>query len=584
MMNDHTIQKNYFSKANSDVVHICIITLIWILIVTLVNPIGNFPFEDDWAYGWTVKTLLETGQFQLSDWTATNLLPQALWGTLFCLPFGFSFTALRFSTLSLGLLGIIATYGLFRETGADAKLSLLGTLVVALNPIYFGLSHSFNSDIPSFTFCILAVYFLVRGTRLNSKTWMIAGLVFSFIAILNRQSSFIVLPAFGIAYLVRQKLSLKNFTQAFLPTLFGVIVYVAYSHWLSRTGRTPLLYGLQIRKLMETLSGGPNAIVLTYLENICLFAIYLGLFLFPLLVFQFSQLFKTFSKRQRRINFGLTLFLIAIGVVLILKREQMPLIGNTLDTLGLGPVSIEGHNAFLKENISLRTLIRIGWALLTLIGLTGVSMLLQYAWTAAHTLMHHRGKFSQAWLLIFLLTASLLYFLPIGGITKGYWFDRYLILLLPLSIASILIVTRYCSDQGNFNPKMFLFVCTMLVCLGAFTISATHDYLLWNRVRWFALDNLMQSAQVSPGQIGGGMEFNGWYFGHKIETCNPKFQRNAQPASGGWEDFSCLWDDANREYRVALVPKSGYEPIARYPFRRWLPPREEVLYVLRKHE
>jgi hypothetical protein len=51
--------------------------------VILVNPIGDFPLNDDWAYGWTVKTLLETGVFQLSDWTATNILPQALWELYF---------------------------------------------------------------------------------------------------------------------------------------------------------------------------------------------------------------------------------------------------------------------------------------------------------------------------------------------------------------------------------------------------------------------------------------------------------------------------------------------------------------------
>jgi hypothetical protein len=320
----------YFSKNNADSINICFIAFVWFLMITLVNPIGNFPLDDDWAYGWTVKTLLETGRFQLSDWTATNLLPQALWGALFSLPFGFSFTALRFSTLVLGLFGIVATYGLFREARVGSKVSLLSTLVVALNPIYFGLSNSFTSDVPSFTLCILSVYFLVRGTRLSSKAWIIAGLIFSFISILNRQSSLIILPAFGVAYLINQKFTFKNFVKAFLPTLSGIVIYLTYSHWLDSTGRTPLLYGLQVRKLVETLSGGPKAIAFTYIENIWLFSIYLGLFLFPFLVLQFPQTFKTFSAQQKRMSICLALFIAAIGVVLILKRQQMPFIGNTL--------------------------------------------------------------------------------------------------------------------------------------------------------------------------------------------------------------------------------------------------------------
>jgi len=574
----------YFSKNNADSINICFIAFVWVLMITLVNPIGNFPLDDDWAYGWTVKTLLETGRFQLSDWTATNLLPQALWGSLFCLPFGFSFTALRFSTLVLGLFGIVATYGLFREARVGSKVSLLSTLVVALNPIYFGLSNSFTSDVPSFTLCILSVYFLVRGTRLSSKAWIIAGLIFSFISILNRQSSLIILPAFGVAYLINQKFTFKNFVKAFLPTLSGIVIYLTYSHWLDSTGRTPLLYGLQVRKLVETLSGGPKAIAFTYLENIWLFSIYLGLFLFPFLVLQFPQTFKTFSAQQKRMSICLALFIAAIGVVLILKRQQMPFIGNTLNSLGLGPLSLEGYNAFLEENKYLRGFLRGGWALLTLIGLMGASILFQYALIAVRALISSKSQLSQVWLITFLLASSLLYFLPIGGIGKGYWFDRYLILLLPLLMASILILNKYYFDENNLKPIIVVSYCIMLLSLGAFTVSATHDYLLWNRVRWLALDDLIKHSQVLPNQIGGGMEFNGWYFGNRIETCNPEFQRSTTNPKVGWGDFSCLWADGDREYTVSFTPKAGYEQQATYSFRRWLPWREEVLYVLHKHE
>src|SRR5262245_49747022 len=100
---------------HKDFFNVSLLILFWVCIVSLVNPIGNFPVIDDWAYGWTVKTLLETGRFQLSDWTASNLLSQAIFGTLFCLHFGFSFTCLRLSTLLLGLIGILVTYALLRE-------------------------------------------------------------------------------------------------------------------------------------------------------------------------------------------------------------------------------------------------------------------------------------------------------------------------------------------------------------------------------------------------------------------------------------------------------------------------------------
>src|SRR6187551_900227 len=81
--------------------------LIWICMVALTNPVGNFPLNDDWAYGYSVQRLLEQGHIRFSDWTGPNLFGQVLWGLLFCLPFGFSFTALRLSTAVLGLVGVL---------------------------------------------------------------------------------------------------------------------------------------------------------------------------------------------------------------------------------------------------------------------------------------------------------------------------------------------------------------------------------------------------------------------------------------------------------------------------------------------
>ncbi|MEP6597648.1 MAG: hypothetical protein ABJA71_16960 [Ginsengibacter sp.] len=69
-----------------------------------------------------------------------------------------------------------------------------------------------------------------------------------------------------------------------------------------------------------------------------------------------------------------------------------------------------------------------------------------------------------------------------------------------------------------------------------------------------------------------------------LKTCNPKFQQGAEISHVGWGAFSCLWDDTDREYTVEFIPKAGYQQQSRYPFRRWLPWRKEVLYVLRKNE
>jgi hypothetical protein len=62
-------------------------------------------------------------------------------------------------------------------------------------------------------------------------------------------------------------------------------------------------------------------------------------------------------------------------------------------------------------------------------------------------------------------------------------------------------------------------------------------------------------AGVSPRQIDGGYEFNGWYL------AGP-FYRRVPNKSPWWVD-----DD---EYIIASGPLGGYREVRRFAFRRWL--------------
>ena len=80
---------------------VALLAALWIGAVLVVNPAGNFPLNDDWAYGKAVRGMVEQGSFRPCPWGGMTLISQAVWGSLFCLPAGFSFTTLRFSTLCL---------------------------------------------------------------------------------------------------------------------------------------------------------------------------------------------------------------------------------------------------------------------------------------------------------------------------------------------------------------------------------------------------------------------------------------------------------------------------------------------------
>jgi 4-amino-4-deoxy-L-arabinose transferase-like glycosyltransferase len=264
--------------AKSEIIYILIIIAIWVIMTILVNPVGNFPLNDDWAFGQAVKSLVEKGEFKLSDWGAMNLFSQVWWGALFSLPFGFSFTALRLSTLSLGLIGVLATYGLLRETNSNPKIALLGALLILVNPIYFSLSNTFMTDVPFFTFATLSLFFLIRGLKYDSILEISIGIIISCIALLIRQLGIVIFLGFGCAYIFKKGLSIKNIIQGFSPSVLGFGLQFFYQKWLSYTDRLPASFGLQIKNLSKIFSISFDQTLLHFVQNSQIALIYLGLF------------------------------------------------------------------------------------------------------------------------------------------------------------------------------------------------------------------------------------------------------------------------------------------------------------------
>src|SRR4051794_27203161 len=141
-------QTRGFSAA--DVTALLLITLIWAIMSVLTNPIGDFPLNDDWIYGGVVKSMLSGDGFRVPGAvrgpTIANLFTQAAWGVLFTLPGGFSYTALRVSTLVLGALGLGFFFALLREIGIRRAVAVAVTLTLAVNVLFVDLANSFMTD------------------------------------------------------------------------------------------------------------------------------------------------------------------------------------------------------------------------------------------------------------------------------------------------------------------------------------------------------------------------------------------------------------------------------------------------------
>ena len=183
-------------------VSLAVVLVLFLAAAAAVNPLREAPYDDDWAFGETVKHLLETGQYRLNDWLAPNMPFQAVWGALFCLPGGYSFAALRLSTIVLAVIGLVAFRGLAVEHGIGRGAANLLTLCFAASPLFFKLSLTFLSDVPFVAVTLVATLLYTRALRDERWSWWLAASLAASAAIFIRQFGIALVGGIALIWLV----------------------------------------------------------------------------------------------------------------------------------------------------------------------------------------------------------------------------------------------------------------------------------------------------------------------------------------------------------------------------------------------
>src|SRR5215468_3589900 len=161
----------------------------WGVAIAVIDPRGDFPLNDDWAYAIAVQRLVSEGVFHPPAWVDATLLTQALWGALIAALAGFSHTALRASTLLLGGAAVIGTYLLARQLRVARAVALFAALVLAANPLFVVLSHTFMTDVPMLAMVLYALLFFAQALESDSLlAWGLATFL-TIAATLCRQPS-----------------------------------------------------------------------------------------------------------------------------------------------------------------------------------------------------------------------------------------------------------------------------------------------------------------------------------------------------------------------------------------------------------
>jgi hypothetical protein len=559
------------ASGRRDYAAILIPLAIWLVAVILVNPVGDMPLNDDWSYSIPVRTLLETGQFIPGGYTSMTLIGQTLWGALFCLPFGFSHTALRISTLAAGAIALVALALLLQDAGCDRRKTIAATLMLGLNPIWLVLSVSFMTDIEFAAYSIVATALFCRYLTTRSTVTLLAAMALALAAVSVRQLGLNLAMAMFAALLFESRKDKRAIVTSALGIVASVALIVGLVLWLKarhvlpveatdstdsfgRNFASPLMLGVKVEQYARGM------------------LVHLGWFLCPVLLWRAPAMIA----RYRRLRHGRAILIAAavIGVIwfaLMAAVRPMPLDWVTINENGLGPVRLHNAPDMLPGPAPLP---KAFWLLITLIAVGGATLLLLELGLIVGKLVSawRKRQFDTAMTMrAFLLFNAAIYLAPL--FLAGY-FDRYL--LVPTFALLALLAIEWQSDANAAVPQkarghgargFAAAAAFVLVLTSAYAVAGTHDYMSWNRARWTLLDTL-RSQGVKPAQIDGGEEFNGTY------TYDPKYVDS--PSKSFW----WVIDD---EYIVQFGDNPGYHTVASIDVDGWLPNFRTRLLALQRN-
>ena len=542
--------------------------LLWASFAFLINPLGNFPINDDWIYAKPIESALNGNGFQVSNQATVTSILHSLMGYALCSVTGFSFSVLRLLVLieAAGLLLLL--FKIFSRLGLRKKSSTLFCLLFLTNPLFIGLSYSFMTDIPFLFFSIASLErflaYLQTGKRMN----ILYGTLLSILATGVRQPGALLPLAVFIVVMFHREKRNQDGLLLFLATSLPFLMLAAYPWFMNSVFNLSAWYNAQSLHLFHILIELDNTRVI--LQNLifngalCIF--YLGIFLLPLLLILSYHLINHPDLLTSKKKFGALLFGLSLILFTLLAKifgGQMPFTGNMITKSGMGPVMLRDiYILGIPNNTQLSSFY---WKCATFLSILGAAFIpaCMYGVTGLAYRRQLPG-YTPIWQLLYTLGG--LYMIPmlILGI-----FDRYMILALPICLC---LLALFWKEQAGHAPQKFYTatrIASWIIGTGIafYGVMGTHDFMEMQRSRWKLLHDLVTIEHVSPEKIDGGFEFNGWY-----TYSYPK--KEVTGKSWWW-----VIDDS---YILTLGPVPGYSIKKTQNFEKWFPPKQSACYLLKK--
>jgi len=512
-------------------------------VIIWVRPFGNFPLNDSWAYAWSVRTLLDTGVLRISDWAAPSLIGQVLWGALFARVLGFSFWALRLSTLIASVAGVYCFFRLTDDLLHDRRIAGIAACALLVNPLYFNLSFTFMTDVPFLALILIACCCYARFARSGRERLLWAGALACALSVLVRQTGIAACAGMLIYLLARRQLTLRTAAATAILPLAALACYLGWFHFVHGPTWAQQVYvaGSLTRRVTHPFlflrdAAGTTASTCFY-AGLCAMPLALGALLRPRRM--------RFLKKTIRLTVPAAAGAGAIGLILtgvLFTRGPLPHFENILHAHGLGVLTAFDASAKYAGIFGWPVL----WYLLTAAGAIAILFLIAFALT--------RGSLPPG-------SGSVL--LPLGCVflatlAGGKYFDRYTIVCYP---GILLIAAAALSSSGRPRLPVFL----LLTVIAGLSLAGTYDYFRWNEAK-YALAERAPSHDIPRAAVAAGFDWNGWLSYEPAMAALKKGKTLRAITEWEWQgmtDYQALvsFEERPGRLRRRLLDRQAYQPL-----------------------
>ena len=560
------IKRVFLSKLTNNIRtnnRLFLILLLFLLAEVLINPIGEFPLNDDWAYAKIIKIIMLKGVVEPSEWGEAFFLTQMIWGLAFCKIFGFSFTVLRFSEIIVAVIGVIFFYRILNGITHSKTLVSLGTILLVFNPVFLQQSNTFQTDIPLTVLSLICFYCLFRYVKDKIWYYYIIGIIFSVFAILIKQTGIAIAFSYGICFLLFSSKRAIHYFTAFMSISLSILIIPVYYYVSNVFGVLPATEGIMSSSFFYsifTLTLEDTIRIGYYIINT---ALSFGIFVFPLTLVCIVELRMNYTSLVINLKPSVIIMAVSLLIIIIkiyLSDKYLPFSGNIIYDIGLGPIIMTG----IDQNI-VPAVPKLGmgiWLIISFIGALGFIAMIYMVfcsvklWKSDDNIENRMIKFTGIYCFIF----SIIYITPFLFVYANI---RYTNVILPYIILLLVGILEYFNRKNiilrKVNYRNVLLLFSPLILFG---ILATHDYLSFQRERWKALNYLTQKEKIPAEKIDGGFEFNEWHFSHIYDV---------------WEMTTTIdkkgrfWPVDDDEYIVTVTEIEGYDVYKVFKYRKWLP-------------